>query len=330
MILAGDIGATKTILALFDPDNGPRFPKETMTLSSAASDSLESMIEVFLDGKDVRLERASFGVAGPVLDGQVLLMNLGWRINQESLVDHLGGIPVDLLNDLAATATFIPELEPEDIFTLNKGQPIKQGAIAVIAPGTGLGEAFLVWQEDEYLAIPSEGSDVSFAPTNALEIELLAYLLERFDHVSYESVCSGLGIMNIFNFLKNQKKLQEPTWLAERLLDSDDATPVIIDAALDEDVDCELCRATLDLFVSILGAEAGNLALKVLATGGVYIGGGIPPRILSKFSENIFLQSFTNKGRYSDMLSKIPVYVITNPNLGLYGAATLAMKGLSQ
>jgi glucokinase len=214
-------------------------------------------------------------------------------------------------------------LEPGDLHTLNAGQVVAGGAIAVIAPGTGLGEAFLTWDGARYRAHTSEGGHADFAPTNEFEIGLLRYVQQRFRHVSFERVCSGKGLPNIYAYLKDSGYAEEPQWLAERLAQANDPVPTIVNAALESDQDarCELCIAALNAFVSILGAEAGNLALKVLATGGVYLGGGIPPRILSYLEGEPFLQAFRRKGRFTDLLSRVPLQVILNPNVALLGAA---------
>ena len=226
-----------------------------------------------------------------------------------------------LLNDLDAIAHSVPHLESQDLCILNQGQRVPGGAIAVIAPGTGLGEAFLTWDGSHYLAHTSEGGHADFAPVNAFQVELLRYLMARFPHVSFERLCSGKGIPNIYDYLKDSGYSEQPQWLAEQLAVAQDRSPVIVNNALDKDNACELCVATLNAFVSILGAEAGNLALKVLATGGVYIGGGIPPRILSYLQNNQFMQAFTHKGRLTPLLTQMPVHVILNPKVALLGAA---------
>ena len=196
--------------------------------------------------------------------------------------------------------------------------------MAVIAPGTGLGEAFLTWNGHRYQAYASEGGHADFAPNGLLEIELLEYLHRRLGHVSSERVCSGKGLPNIYAFLRDSGYAKEPEWLRSRLALTQDPTPIIIDAALDENTPCEICAQTLHVFTSILAAEAGNLALKVLATGGVYFGGGIPRRIIRLLKEDRFLQAFRQKGRMSDLLAKLPVHVITNPRAALIGAASYA------
>ena len=321
MLLAGDIGGTKINLAIFSREAGPRRPLAEATFPSADYPSLDALVRAFLSRTDLQAERASFGVAGPVVAGQATITNLPWVMNESQLQNALNLSSVHLLNDLDAIAHAVPFLEPEDTHTLNEGQPPSGGAIAVIAPGTGLGESFLTWDGARYHTHASEGGHTDFAPTNQLEVELLRYLLRRFEQVSYERVCSGKGLPNIYAYLKDSGYAEEPGWLAEQLVVVSDPPPIIVNAALDSKRPCELCIATLDTFVSILGAEAGNLALKVMATGGVYLGGGIPPRILPILEQGEFMAAFRRKGRFSDMLAQVPVRVILNPKVALLGAA---------
>jgi glucokinase len=324
MLLAGDIGGTKTNLAVFSPEDGPRAPLAEATFPSADYPSLEALVHEFLaDNKigGLPVERASFGVAGPVGASRATITNLPWMMEETQLQEALNLSSVRLLNDLNAIAHAVPFLEPADLHTLNAGQPASEGAMAVIAPGTGLGEAFLTWDGTRYRPHASEGGHADFAPTNPFEVELLRYLQDRFGHVSYERVCSGQGLPNIYAYLKHSGYADEPTWLTEQLAAADDPTPIIVNAALDSQRPCQLCVATLNAFVSILGAEAGNLALKVLASGGVYLSGGIPPRILPALEEERFMEAFRHKGRMSDLLARVPVHVILNPKVALLGAA---------
>jgi glucokinase len=261
-------------------------------------------------------------VAGPVVDGRATVTNLSWEMAQTQLAEALGFDAVYLLNDLESIANAVPLLQPEDLQTLNDREPASQGAIAVIAPGTGLGEAFLTWDGDRYQAHPSEGGHTDFAPANERQQDLLRFLHEIHGHVSLERVCSGMGISNIYAYLKASGYAKEPTWFADRLEETRDATPTIVNNALGGDEErCELCVATLATFVSILGAEAGNLALKTMATGGVYLGGGIPPRILPALAANAFMQPFCDKGRFREFMMRLPVHVILNPKAALLGAA---------
>jgi glucokinase len=261
-----------------------------------------------------------------VVGNRATITNLPWVIEAEKLKEEFTFSSVRLLNDLVAVANAVPVLESDDVYTLTEGQPVAGGAIGVIAPGTGLGEAFLTWDGVRYRAHPSEGGHVDFGPTDELESGLLEYLRGRFEHVSYERVCSGLGIPNIYDYLKESGVAAEPDWLAQRLCTVDDRTPVIAEAAMDEEQPCELCTAAMEMFLRILGAEAGNLALKVLATGGIYLGGGIPPRILPALTKPIFLTSFRDKGRFRSLLSRIPVKVILNPKAALLGAACYGLE----
>ena len=328
MLLAGDIGGTKTILAIYAPGELPGAPLAEKTFPSRRYSNLESIVREFLSDVDLKVDRAAFGVAGPVVGGRVTTTNLPWEMDEAYLREALNLSSVHLLNDLEAIAQAIPLLKGRDLRTLNKGNPLSTGAIALIAPGTGLGEAFLVWDGSRYRAFPSEGGHVGFAPANRLEAELLLYLRDRrqFDHVSYERVCSGLGLPTIYAFLKERGHGEEPAWLADQLAAADDPTPVIVHAALDKNRLSELCVATLNMFVSILGAEAGNLALKVLATGGVYLGGGIPPRVLSVLENGRFMEAFLRKGRMSALLARMPVRIILNPKAALLGTACRGLE----
>jgi glucokinase len=327
MLLAGDIGGTKTNLAIYSPDAGPRAPVKEATFPSGRYASLEELARDFLMQVDVNVKRASFGVAGPVVRGRARITNLPWVLDEVKLEKALGLFPVRLLNDLEAIAHAVPWLEPNDVYTLNEGQPEPGGSIAIVAPGTGLGEAYLTWDGARYQAYASEGGHSDFAPTTHSEVELLRYLLSRFDHVSYERVCSGLGVPNIYAYLKDSGYAEEPVWLAGQLAAADDPTPVIVKAAQDQERPCELCLATLQTFVSILGAEAGNMALKVLATGGVYLGGGIPPRILPALTGERFMEAFRRKGRLTGLMDRVPVHVILNPKVALLGAACHGLEG---
>lgn len=321
MLLAGDIGGTKTKLAVFSQERGWRAPITMETFPSANYTGLEVLVREFLAKHDFKIERASFGVGGPVIEGVASFTNLPWVMEEHQLAKDLNIPTVTLLNDLECTANAVPFLEARDLDTINVGQPVPHGSLAVIAPGTGLGEAYLTWNGAAYQAHYSEGGHVDFAPTNLFELELLRYAMQHFPHVSYERVCSGKGIPNIYDYLKDSGYVQEPSWLAERMAGIKDRTPIIINTALDPNLHCELCSATLDTFVAILGAEAGNLVLKVLATGGVYIGGGIPPRILPYLHKASFMQAFQHKGHFTQLMSEVPVHVMLNPNTALLGAA---------
>ncbi len=323
MILAGDIGGTKTVLALFPDEMDVQRPLRMATFPSNNYDSLEGIITDFLREQEGAatpspLRCAAFGVAGPVVKNRARITNLSWVIDAATIGRELD-LDVYLLNDLEAIATAVPHLGPAELVTINEGRPDPHGAIAVIAPGTGLGEAFLVWDGHHHRAYPSEGGHASFSPRTEIQRELLAYLEIHLDHVSFERVCSGKGLPNIYHFLKNSNRYSEPAWLHQELAAATDPTPIIVKAALDERA--EICVAALDLFVSILGVEAGNMALKLLATGGVYLGGGIPPRILPQLQNGNFMASFVNKGRFASLLERFPVHVIIDSQAALHGAA---------
>ncbi len=321
--LAADIGGTKTVLALFTARSGPHNPISESRFASKDYNSLAQIIFDYLDGSEWSIQSATFGVAGPVHGHKVQVTNLPWLVDARKLSDELNGIPIFLLNDLEAIANSIPTLVADDLASIKPGKRNSKGPVAVIAPGTGLGEAYLFWDGRHYRPIPSEGGHTDFAPATSLELELLAYLQPRYDHVSYERVCSGLGIQNLYAFLRDTKKYGEPDWLRDELGETKDLTPVIFNYALEERV--EICQATLGLFLSILGSEAGNLVLQVMATGGVYLAGGIPPRIIPQLRGRRFLDAFTRKGRLSNVLMNVPIDVITNPKAALFGAANHAL-----
>ena len=324
MLLAGDIGGTKTILALIKTEKGVRHPLIETRFSSDDYDSLEAIIKQFLTDTAVPVDAASFGVAGPVVNNRAHITNLPWVIDAAVIAQTFAIPNVFLLNDLEAIANAVTHLEPDDLTTLNPGQPENEGAIAVIAPGTGLGEAFLTWTGTRYQAHPSEGGHTAFGPGNAEQIELLRFLHGRYRHVSYERVCSGIGIPNLYDYMKWNGRHAEPDWLAQAIIAAEDPTPIIVTAAIQDNV--PLCLAVLNLFVDILGDEAGNLALKTLATGGVYIGGGIPPRILPQLQQPRFLQAFRRKGRFADLMAAMPIHVIQHPQAALLGAAYYGME----
>lgn len=324
LYLAGDVGGTKTVLALYSPDQGPDHPLEETTFASNEYYSLEEVIHAYLAGKDILIAGASIGVAGPVLGKQARVTNLPWVVDAGTLSQALGDSPVHLLNDLEAIANGVPSLAPADLVTLNPGKPEEHGALGVIAPGTGLGESFLVWVGNRYVPQASEGGHSNFAPATLIEVELMRYLLQRFDHISNERVCSGMGLPNIYAFFKDTQRYSEPELLREKLSRAPDPTPLIIQAAIQDGI--EICIETLNLFVSILGSEAGNLALKVMATGGIYLGGGIPPRILPYLRQDGFLRAFTHKGRFAEMLAEVPIHIILHPQAGLFGAACHALE----
>jgi len=326
MLLIGDLGGTKVNLALFSVENGRLKLEQEATFKSANHNSLEAVALKFLADTDVKISKAVFGVAGPVINGQAHITNLPWQMTEPLLTQALGNVPVKLLNDLESVAYAVPYLPNHELAALN-GDTLERrlsGNKAIVAPGTGLGEALLIYNNGSYHPVPCEGGHASFAPTNPIQIGLLEYLLHRFNHVSYERVCSGsMGIPNIYAYLSEVRSSQVQPHITAAIEAADDVAPVIVQAALSGE--CELCLATLNTFVSILGNEAGNIALKVMATGGIYLGGGIPPKILPKLKEGGFMAAFVNKGRFGDMLSHIPVYVILNDKAALWGAANYGL-----
>lgn len=318
MLLAGDIGGTKSRLAIFAEGGSPREPLAEELLPSGSFSGVEPLIREFLGRTARSPERACLAVAGPVIDGRVAVTNLPWIADAEKIRRAFGFRAVSLMNDLAATARAVPLLKPAELHGLSVGDPVAGGAIAVIAPGTGLGEAFLTWDGARYREHDSQGGHADFAPGTPLEMELLRELGKEADHVSYETVCSGPGFGRLYRFLRG-RGAEEPAWLAARLAEAADPAPIIVEAALAGTAD--LCVRTVRLFVSILGAEAGNLALKTLATGGVYLGGGIVPRIIPFLEEKSFLEAFRRKGPMADLLFRMPVHVIIEPRAALIGAA---------
>lgn len=320
MLLAGDIGGTKTNLAIFNFKKNLKIETEA-TFKSADYPSLEAVAQKFLNDAGVQVSKAVFGVAGPVVDGRSKITNLPWAMSETDIAQTLDLEQVKLINDLEAIAYAVPHLSPADLAAINgdPAQANQPGHKAIIAPGTGLGEAVLFYQNDQHYVLPSEGGHTDFGPTTSLQLDLLRYLLPRFDHVSYERVCSGKGIQNIYAYLKDSHFAAESPQVAQAISQAADPTPIIAQAGLAGT--SQLCRATLDTFVSILGAEAGNLALKVMATGGIYLGGGIPPKILPGLQNGAFMAAFVNKGRFADILQQMPVYVILSNQTPLLGAA---------
>ncbi len=327
--LAGDIGATKTVLALVTAAGGARRPVLTRTFLSADYPSLEVIIGEFLAGSSATVERATFGVAGPVIDQRVQITNRLWGVDGRSVGAHLGGVPVHLLNDLEALGHSVLQLQEQDLVMLNAGLRDPHGTIGIVAPGTGMGEGFLVWDGKGHRPCVSEGGHCDFAPNNDVELALLGYLMARFGHVSVERVCSGLGLPNIYAFLRDTSRESAPEWLEKELDTAADATPVIVGAALDDARACSIAKRTLGIFVDVLAAEAGSFAVRLLATGGMYLGGGIPPRILGMMRDPRFMSVFLAKGRLRPVLTGVPVFVINNRDAGLLGASQHVLTGHS-
>ena len=348
MILAGDIGGTKTNLALYDWTGERTEPIRLESFHSADYKSLEEILVEFLtppkpptpldeleatepDGDDaqkdlpraepIKLAAACFGVAGPVIENHSQTTNLPWVVDGPKIAKQFDIPRVQLLNDLEATAYGILLLRPDELEVLNPGTPPrKRQALALIAAGTGLGEAILFWDGKSYRPMPSEGGHTDFAPNNDYEIELLRYLRSQYLHVSYERLLSGPGLHAIYEYIRDTKK-NEPTWLAEKIKAGNPAAE-IAEAGLKGQA--EIAKQTLDLFALIYGAEAGNLALKALSLDGVYVGGGIAPKLITKLQDGTFMKAFTNKGRYKRLLSNMPVKVVMNQQTALLGAASVA------
>jgi glucokinase len=329
MLLAGDIGGTKTDLAVFSHEAGPHSPLVQAEVPSADYPSLQALVAEFLAKVKLPVERACFDVAGPVVDGRVKITNLPWVMDEVELARDLNLRSVHLMNDLEAVARAVPLLRATDVCTLSAGEPVTNGPIGVIAPGTGLGESFLTWDGSRYVAHSSEGGHADFAPTDERQIRLLQYLLQRFGHVSVERVCSGIGLPNIYDFLRDIERLSESPEIARSLASVTDRSVVIINAAIDPHHPSELCAATVDTFVSILASEAANLALKVFATGGVYLAGGIPLHILSLLQEPRFEEVFRRKGRFVELMERIPIHVIV-AHAALVGAAAYGLENFEE
>ncbi len=327
MILAGDIGGTKTVLALFEPEGEGLKSVREATFPSRDHATFEEILADFLKGSgDARPEAACFGVAGAVMDGRVQTTNLPWTLDEEVLADSIHVEKATLLNDLEAAAYGTLHLSLAEKHVLNPGTSRrKRGNIAVIAAGTGLGEAILFFDGQKYQPIASEGGHSDFAPQSDVEVALHHYLREKFHgHVSYERVLSGPGFFNVYSFFRDSGHAPEPDWLAEKIRQGDPSAVVSEVGLAGQD---ENCVATLDLFSTIYGAEAGNLALKALAVGGVFIAGGIAPKLLPALTRgDAFLKGFFAKGRFSDLMKHLHVSVALNPRAPLIGAAHYAIE----
>jgi glucokinase len=323
MILAGDIGGTNTRLALVKDVGGRLRPRAEETYRSADHADLHAVLERFRAVHPEPITAAGFGVAGPVVSGRCEATNLPWVVDARALARQLGLDGVSLINDLQAIAQGSEALGEEEFRVLQPGRPEIQGNRAIIAAGTGLGEAGLYWDGRRHHPFATEGGHVDFAPRTALEAELLRHLLTRFERVSYERVLSGRGLLNIYHFLRESGRGEVPVEVS-REMERGDPSAVITRWALEGR--CGVCRQTLDLFVSVYGAEAGNLALKMLAVGGVLVAGGIAPHILETLADGSFLEAFLAKGRLRPVLEAIPVRVILNQRVGVLGAAHAAME----
>jgi len=321
MILAGDIGGTNTRVALFQEEAGRLHLEREQVYPSREHKTLYEIALLFISQQAVKPTTACFGIAGPVLHGRVAASNLPWVIDSLELSRELGIESVWLINDLEAHASGVDDLAPSDFLTLRAAGPAT-GNAALIAAGTGLGEAGLYWDGRRRHPFPCEGGHTDFAPRNALEIELLRYLLKKFERVSYERVVSGPGLTNIYDFLRDSGHEPEPGWLQDELRQAADAAVVISRHAMEGKA--PICEQALDIFVRVYGAEAGNLALKVMSTGGLFISGGIAGKILPRLQGPDFLEAFLAKGRMRPLLESMPVRVIMNEKVGLIGAARYA------
>jgi glucokinase len=323
MILAGDIGGTSTRLALFEALDRRPLAVIEKKYSSREYSGLGEIAAAFVAEQRAKVRRACFGIAGPVQHGRVVTPNLPWVVDANLLARELGLPAVKLINDLEANAYGIAALEAGDFITLNAGAKGAEGNCAVISVGTGLGEAGLYWDGKRHHPFACEGGHADFAPRDELEAELLRYLGARFEHVSYERVLSGPGLRQIYDFLRDTGRGDEPAWLGEAMRQGDPSA-AISTAGLEGR--CRLCVIALDVFVSFYGAEAGNLALKTMATGGVYAGGGIAPRIIAKLQGPRFMAAFTAKGRMRPLMEAMPVRVIMKETAALLGAARCGLE----
>lgn len=322
MILAGDIGGTSTRLAVFDVQDGTLKPTVTEKFSSRAHNGLDEIVRQFVSAHNVQVEYATFGIAGPVRQGRAEATNLPWVVDAHELSGELGNVNVSLLNDLEANTYGIFELEPADLAVINGGSHSDTGNVAVISAGTGLGEAGATWDGSHYIIFATEGGHTDFAPRDDLEIALLQYMRQRIGgRVSYERVLSGPGLHMIYEFLRDTGRGTEEDWLRDELKQNDSSAVVSMHGL---DGKSELCVSALDLFVTLYGAEAGNLALKMMALRGVYIGGGIAPKIIARLESGLFMDAFASKGRFEPMLRSIPIRVLLNDQAALLGAARFA------
>ena len=323
MILAGDVGATHTRLAGFNSDGNKLVSVVEGIYETQKHLSLPEIIAGFIAAEGIPVEQACFGVAGPVRGGRSKPSNFPWMIDARELATQLKLASVGLINDLEAYAYGMDALGSADFVTLNGGAGNGTGNMAVISATTGLGEAGLYWDGYRHHPFACEGGHADFAPRNEIEIELLKYLLAKFEHVSCERILSGPGIRNIYNFLRDSRRAEEPAWLKEQLSQAADPPALISQLALENKA--AICEQTLDIFVSAYGAETGNCALKFMSTAGIFIGGSIAAKIAAKMKEPVFIKSFLAKGRMRLLLEDIPVKLVLNNSAGLIGAARCAL-----
>lgn len=324
-VLAGDIGGTKTRLAIIEVDGTRLRIEREFSYSSRGFNTFEALLAEFL--MDTRAPvNAAFGVAGPVKGRTVRVTNLPWYIDADVLQERFSFKSCDLLNDLEATACGLPALDAEDILTLQQGDSASRGNAAVIAAGTGLGEAGLFWDGRKHHSYATEGGHTSFSPQNELEMDLLRYLQPLYGHVSWERVVSGMGLPDLHDFMRGYRKSAVPQWLSEEMRTEGAAAAVSRAALAGSD---DICIETMDCFVRLYGAEAGNLALKTMSRGGLYVGGGIAPKILPLLQRGTFMTAFLDKGRMRHLLEAMPVRVILNDRVALYGPALCAGQSAS-
>ncbi len=321
--LVADIGGTKSELAVYTQNQDPRSYLLKERFVTGEYDSLEGLIAYFLLEHELKIEAAALAIAGPVINGRVTLFssNLPWEVDETLLREKLQIPEIEIINDLKAVAGAIPHLKEEDLYSINRGEERAHETLAVIAPGTGLGEAFLIWDGAGYKPCISEGAHVNFGPRTDLEIGLLNHMKKRQNHVTYESVCSGLGIQSIYEYLVTTSVKKEESSILNELGAAEDLTRAIINMAGQKGATGGIAVEVLQLFASILGAEAGNLVLKTMATGGLFLAGGIPPRIIPYLNSQAFLDSFFDKGVMAEMMPDVPIHIITNSDTAIIGAA---------
>ena len=340
MILVGDVGGTKTRLALYQSEEGKLVRRQTDTFASRDYASLVEVVQIFLNKYNVTVTKSCFGVPGPIINGEARATNLPWSLKEDQVRQALDIPTLKLVNDLVATTAAVPHLTLDDLFTLHEGKKLDSGGkdlqdtqdtktemketiFGVLAPGTGLGQAFLHIKSSQQHIMASEGGHADFAPTTETEVALFQYLKAKYGHVSYERILSGPGLVNVYSFLKDTGYAPEPPELNKRLREED---PGRVITGAGKAGEYELCVKTLDIFASILGAQAGNMALTLMATGGIYLGGGIPAGIYKKLAEGNTVNSYLNKGRLSNLVENIPLYVILDDHAALSGAAHMALN----
>ncbi|MBI5247878.1 MAG: glucokinase [Desulfomonile tiedjei] len=323
IVLAGDIGGTKANLGVFQRGQDRPQPLVLESYSSAAASSLNELIADFLVKHSFPVSSACFGIAGPVIRGRVKTTNLPWEVTDREVQEFFNFASVILINDLTATGYSIPLLREEELFPVNTIPADTEGNVGLISPGTGLGMALLIRRDGNLIPLPSEGGHVDFAPTNEKQVGLWRSLKGSMDHVSVERVASGPGLFTIYKWLSGLNGREEPPWLTERFRLMDPPRAVSTAATVEKE---PCCVESLEMFISIIGAAAGNLALTGMTTGGIFLGGGILPEIMPQLDDDAFMKAFTDKGRFRGILSGIPVNVILNDKAALLGAAQRALE----